>query len=113
MLADDFNTIFPLRQDKLRVYLSIKGPSVAELGRLLGVSKARARQIVFHAERVQKRTLEIMREAGIPEELLPGPALRDVAEEAAKKMAEAAATKEYQQALEEYRQLPMLKPPWL
>jgi hypothetical protein len=51
---------------------------MAELGRRLKVSRERARGICL-AERAQRKTLEIMAEAGIPAELLPEPARKEAA----------------------------------
>jgi len=76
MVTVDFSANFPTRQAKLRAFLAVHGPSMAELGRRLKVSKERARGICL-ADRAQKRTLEIMAEAGIPAELLPGLALKE------------------------------------
>jgi len=73
MVRVDFSDNFPSRQDKLKAYLAVHGPSMAELGRRLNVTKERARGICL-ADRAQKRTIEIMEEAGIPAGLLPEPA---------------------------------------
>lgn len=67
--------MFPTRQEKLKAYLAVHGPSLAELSRRLNVSKVRARQICL-AERVREKSLEVMKAAGIPSELLPGEAMR-------------------------------------
>ena len=76
MVTTNFNSKFSTRQERLRAYLAVHGPTFTELAGRLNVSKVRARNIVHFADRVQKRTLEIMVEAGIPVELLPGLAER-------------------------------------
>jgi hypothetical protein len=91
MLSDDFNPNFPNRQAKLKAYLAVYGPTVRELARRLNVSPVRAHAIC-HSERVQKRTLEILLESGIPAELLPEPAKREAATAAAARQTDLSAT---------------------
>jgi len=67
-----FSANFPTRQAKLRAYLAIHGPSMAEPGPERHPVAGNIRM----ADRAQKRTLEIREAAGIPVELPPGSGCR-------------------------------------